>query len=97
MLSGEIDFNDMYERTIGQKSYVGIVLAYAFVILFIFLVVIVLVNLLNGVAIHDTREIMTQSEVLLQQSRLDILAYFERTLVSKLNLIEIDFKKGTNI
>lgn len=82
MLSGEMDFDDMPIDVTGMQNkpfldYLGVLLAFSFVILFVFMVVIVLMNLLNAIAIRDAREIIKNSNVLQESERVEVLAYFE--------------------
>ena len=79
MFTGDIEFDEMAED-MPLANQLGTNLGYAFIIMFVFLGVIVLMNLLNGIAIHDTREIMAQSEVYIQESRVKTLLYFERMI-----------------
>lgn len=83
MFTGELEFDGMAETMASNNvGKMGQLLGYAFILLFVFMVVIVLMNLLNGMAIQDIRDIMTQSEVLIQKSRVDVLLYFERSMRS---------------
>ena len=95
MFIGELDFSGMAINPVFHANDWGAILAYSFVIMYIFMVVIVLMNLLNGIAIQDTSEITAQSAVLLECSKLEILEYFERTIGSKLNVIEVMRKRLT--
>ncbi|XP_011499906.1 PREDICTED: transient receptor potential cation channel protein painless [Ceratosolen solmsi marchali] len=48
---------------------------------FIFLIVIILLNLLNGLAVNDTAEILAESELVCLISRAQLVAYVERVVV----------------
>ena len=80
MATGEIDFEGMTELSgFPKSSSIVTLMAYLFVILFIFMVVITLMNLLNSIAIQDTSQIREQSDFLMQVSRLDIISNYERS------------------
>ena len=77
MFLGEIDFNNMpigipFGRKDGVVSYT---MAYLFIALFMFLMVLVLNNLLNGLAVSDTKKILKDAEVLHLQMYIDHVAY----------------------
>ena len=79
MFVGEVDFNNIpvgisYARRDGNIS---LVLGYVFLLTFIFMIIMVLMNLLNGLAVTDIAEIIRESEVLHQTSLINILEDFE--------------------
>merc|ERR1719510_942710 len=59
-----------------------------FLLAFIFLISVVLVNLLNGLAVSDTGEIMSESVILHEVSRIDTISYFETITLSNLKWID---------
>ena len=79
MFVGEVDFNNIpigisYARRDGNIS---VTLAYAFYAMFMFMVTIVLMNLMNGLAVTDITEIINESDILHQSSMIEILKDFE--------------------
>ena len=79
MVIGEVDFNNMpigvsYARRDGNVSTT---LGYLFFLLFIFMSVVVLMNLLNGLAVSDISELIADAEVEHQISMIDILTEYE--------------------
>ncbi|XP_003703369.2 transient receptor potential cation channel family member painless [Megachile rotundata] len=74
MLTGEFDAND-----IPFVSHP--VLSHFVFILFVFLIAIVLFNLLNGLAVSDTAEILEKAELVGLISRIQVLAYIENIAV----------------
>ena len=79
MFIGEVDFNNIpigisYERRHGNISGS---LAYFFFLCFIFMVVIVLMNLLNGLAVSDIGKIVDDAEIQHQISMIHILKELE--------------------
>lgn len=88
MLVGDVDFNDIpvgipYAR---RHGFVSVVLGYLFFVLFIFMINIVLMNLMNGLAVTDIAEIIKESKVLHQISLTEILSDYEETALT--------YKKG---
>ena len=83
MFMGEIDFDNIpigvsYARRDGNVS---VTLSYMFLGTFIFMIVMVLMNLLNGLAVTDITEIIKESEVLHQESMINILEEFEEIAI----------------
>ncbi|KAF3419985.1 hypothetical protein E2986_04275 [Frieseomelitta varia] len=74
MLTGEFDAND-----IPFVSHP--ILSHLVFILFVFLIAIVLFNLLNGLAVSDTAEILGKAELIGLISRIQVLAYIENLAV----------------
>ena len=58
--------------------------AFRFVLFFMFFIVIVLGNLLNGLAISDTNEILKKASILHQISLINVLTYGERLILGNL-------------
>ena len=83
MFMGEIDFDNIpigvsYARRDGNIS---VTLSYFFLGAFIFMIVMVLMNLLNGLAVTDITQIIKESEVLHQESMINILEEFEEMAI----------------
>ena len=79
MVVGEVDFNNMpigisYARRDGNVSAT---LGYLYFLLFIFMSVVVLMNLLNGLAVSDISEIIEDAEVEHEISMIEILTEYE--------------------
>ena len=82
MFLGEIEFDSMpiglnHGRKDGFKSQV---LAYIFLCMFMFMMVLVLNNLLNGLAVSDTDKIMKDATILHYTTYVDILTYSDSIL-----------------
>ncbi|XP_014209279.1 transient receptor potential cation channel protein painless isoform X2 [Copidosoma floridanum] len=74
MLTGEFDSSSLpfsAHPVLSRLIFVG----------FIFLVVIILLNLLNGLAVNDTAEILAEAELVGLVARVRLLAYVERIAV----------------
>eukprot|EP00096_Caligus_rogercresseyi_P013882 TRINITY_DN6471_c0_g1_i1.p1 TRINITY_DN6471_c0_g1~~TRINITY_DN6471_c0_g1_i1.p1 ORF type:complete len:967 (-),score=257.24 TRINITY_DN6471_c0_g1_i1:290-3190(-) len=72
MFSGELEFSD-----IPISSPVG----YLFLLAFVFLIVVVMMNLLNGLAVSDTGVIREEAEIHSIVSQVDIISYLEAMLL----------------
>ena len=59
MFVGELEFSDI---PINHESYLA-PLAYVYFLTFVFLIVVVLMNLLNGLAVSDTGIIREKAEI----------------------------------
>ena len=90
MFIGEIDYNNIpIGISYGMRhGNISVILAYLFLLSFIFLISVVLVNLLNGLAVSDTGEIMRESLILHECSRIDTISYFEMVTLSNLSWID---------
>merc|ERR1719474_1346084 len=77
MFVGELEFSDLPMNT---NTYLGM-LAYAFFLAFIFLIVVVLMNLLNGLAVSDTNDIKEKAEIYSYISRVETISYMESVLL----------------
>ncbi|XP_016840208.1 transient receptor potential cation channel protein painless isoform X2 [Nasonia vitripennis] len=76
MLTGEFDSSDLpfsHFPVLSRLVFCG----------FIFLIVIILLNLLNGLAVNDTAEILSQAELVCLISRARLVAYAERIAVGQ--------------
>merc|ERR1711872_956979 len=72
MFVGELEFSDL---PINSNTYLGM-LGYAF-----FLTVVVLMNLLNGLAVNDTSDIKQKAEIYSYISRVETISYMESILL----------------
>ena len=77
MFVGELEFSDLPMNT---TTYLGM-LAYSFFLAFIFLIVVVLMNLLNGLAVSDTNDIKEKAEIYSYISRVETISYMESVLL----------------
>jgi len=77
MLAGELEFSDI---PIDIKSNLA-PLAYVFFISFVFLIVVVLANLLNGLAVSDTGMIREKAEIFSYRSQVETISTFESMLL----------------
>ena len=72
MFVGELEFSDLP---------LGSPFSYVFFLLFLFLIVVVLMNLLNGLAVSDTGLIREEAEIHAHISRVEVIAQAEATLL----------------
>merc|ERR1712203_548544 len=77
MFVGELEFSDI---PIDLDSHLA-PLAYTFFLAFVFLIVVVLMNLLNGLAVSDTGVIQDRSEVVAFLSQVETISYAESLLL----------------
>jgi len=77
MFVGELEFSDL---PINSSTYLGMV-AYSYFLCFVFLIVVVLMNLLNGLAVSDTGDIKAKAEIYSYISRVETISYMESTLL----------------
>ena len=77
MFVGELEFSDI---PINEDSSLG-PFAYLFFLSFVFLIVVVLMNLLNGLAVSDTGIIQEKAEIVTYISRVELISYTECFLV----------------
>jgi len=77
MFVGEIEFSDI---PIDTSSRLGI-LGYFFLLSFVFLIVVVLMNLLNGLAVHDTNIIREEAEIVTYVSKVEAISCTEAVLL----------------
>jgi hypothetical protein len=73
MFIGEFDFDDLKMR----GGDVSVTISYIFLLVFMFLMVIVLMNVLNGLAVTDTGKMVAESMIESQISIIDNIRYFE--------------------
>ena len=77
MLAGELEFSDI---PINLDSKLA-PLAYIFFLSFVFLIVIVLFNLLNGLAVSDTGIIRDKAEIFSYRTQVETISTFESMLL----------------
>ena len=77
MFVGELEFSDI---PIDLKSPL-MPLSYTYFLAFVFLIVVVLMNLLNGLAVSDTGIIQEKAEIVAYLSRVEIISYAESLLL----------------
>ena len=88
MFIGEIEFSDIPV----EGGNFSVVFGYLFLMSFVFLVVMVLMNLLNGLAVSDIATIVNASEIECQISTINTISYFESILLG--DPMENDRKNG---
>lgn len=74
MFVGEIEFGDL---PIDINSW----MSFAFLLAFVFLIIVVLMNLLNGLAVSDTGLIREQAELVSHRARVETISYTESILL----------------
>merc|ERR1719483_643583 len=77
MFVGELEFSDI---PINLESNLA-PLAYVFFLSFVFLIVVVLMNLLNGLAVSDTGLIREKAEIFSYRSQVETISTFESMLL----------------
>jgi len=77
MFVGEIEFSDIPISTEASTWPIG----YLYLLTFIFLIVVVLMNLLNGLAVSDTAVIQEKAEIVTYVIRVETIASFEAVLL----------------
>ena len=108
MFTGEVGFDTMainITKTNDELNLknAGWILSYAYVLLFIFVAVIVLMNLLNAIAIQDAQKIRENAKVLEERQRIDSLVSVETmcfmlsALVEKMPRSQIKTKLLSNL
>ena len=73
MFIGELEFSDIPIDPDSKLSWIP----FAFLVLFIFFIVVILMNLLNGLAVSDTGKIKEEAEIVCHTTRLDIISLME--------------------
>ena len=70
MFIGELEFSNYPNSKLSWFPF-------AFLVLFIFFIVVILMNLLNGLAVSDTQMIKEEAEIVSHTTRLEIISYME--------------------
>lgn len=78
MFIGELEFSDI---PINRENPVRAVLGFLFLLAFVFLIVVVLMNLLNGLAVSDTAAIEREAEIICHISKAETISYAESVLL----------------
>ena len=79
MFVGELEFSDI---PIDLDSNL-MPLSYFYFLSFVILIVVVLMNLLNGLAVNDTSDIKQKAEIYSYISRVETISYMESVLLGK--------------
>ena len=77
MFVGELEFSDIPIDPSSRLSWV----AFSFLVTFVFLIVVILMNLLNGLAVDDVGAIQEQAEIVSYISRVETISYLESILL----------------
>ena len=77
MFVGELEFSDIPIDPASRLSW----LSFSFLVVFVFLIVVILMNLLNGLAVSDTGVIMEQAEIVSYISRVETISHLEAVLL----------------
>ena len=77
MFVGELEFSDIPINLESSMMPVNFI----FFLTFVFLIVVVLLNLLNGLAVSDTAAIQEQAEIYSYLSRVETISYLESVLL----------------
>ncbi len=82
MFVGELEFSDIpIDALASDGSLFGPIVGYLFLLAFVFLIVVVLMNLLNGLAVSDTGIIREKAEIVSAISRVETISYIESLLL----------------
>ena len=73
MFVGELEFADL-----PFKTAVG----YIFLLAFVFLIVVVMMNLLNGLAVSDTGVIREEAEIYAYKCQVEIISYLVKSFLT---------------
>ena len=85
MFIGEIEFGDLPIH----GGDINVVMAHIFLLLFIFLMIVVLMNLLNGLAVSDTGRIVEESEISSQITFIKTIQYFESVYIGHMGWVKL--------
>merc|ERR1712222_312364 len=77
MFVGELEFSDIPINLESALMPVNFI----FFLTFVFLIVVVLMNLLNGLAVSDTGRIQEQAEIYSHLSRVETISYLESVIL----------------
>jgi len=77
MFVGELEFSDIPIDTDSKLAWVS----FSFLLVFVFFIVVILMNLLNGLAVSDTGIIMEKAEIVSYTSRVETISYMESVLL----------------
>ena len=88
MFVGEIEFGDLP----FNGGDINVTFAYFFLLIFIFLMIVVLMNLLNGLAVSDTGIIVEESEISCQITFINTIQYFESVYIGHMGWVRFVHK-----
>ncbi|XP_023344392.1 transient receptor potential cation channel protein painless [Eurytemora carolleeae] len=77
MFVGELEFSDIPIDTESNLAW----LSFTFLLVFVFFIVVILMNLLNGLAVSDTGIIMEKAEIVSYTARVETISYMESVLL----------------
>lgn len=77
MFVGELEFSDIPIDPTSGLSFVS----FSFLVVFVFFIVVILMNLLNGLAVSDTGIIMEKAEIVSYTTRVETISYMESVLL----------------
>ena len=86
MLVGEVDFNEYNEKVGATGPWWDQMLSHVFLLLFVFLLAVVLMNMLGALAVDEIKGIRRDSEVAVRKSVVDTLLYYTEFLLEWLPL-----------
>ena len=89
MFVGEIEFGDLPI----EGGDISVTMIYIFLVLFIFLMIIVLMNLLNGLAVSDTGQMINDSLIESQISFISTIKFYESIYLGQMENKESGFVK----
>merc|ERR1712066_1037295 len=77
MFVGELEFSDIPIDPDSKISW----FSFSFLVVFVFFIVVILMNLLNGLAVSDTGIIMEKAEIVSHTTRVETISYMESVLL----------------
>jgi len=77
MFVGELEFSDIPIDPDSKLSWIS----FSFLVVFVFFIVVILMNLLNGLAVSDTGIIMEKAEIVSYTTRVETISYMESILL----------------
>ena len=77
MFVGELEFSDIPIDPDSKISW----FSFSFLVVFVFFIVVILMNLLNGLAVSDTGMIMEKAEIVSHTTRVETISYMESVLL----------------
>ena len=77
MFVGELEFSDIPIDPESPLSW----FSFSFLVVFVFFIVVILMNLLNGLAVSDTGIIMEKAEIVSFTTRVETISYMESVLL----------------
>merc|ERR1719222_1675423 len=74
MLIGELEFSDLPIDSSDSLAFFN----FTFLILFVFITIVVLMNLLNGLAVSDVGELLAEAEIISIKSRAKTITFMQK-------------------